>query len=89
MNKAEIINNIARVAKLTHSQAHASLCAFLKTATQVLKRGDKIKLVDFGTFTLNKRAMRTGRHPKDGSLITIPARKIVRFKASGKLLKIK
>ena len=87
MTKGELIEKMALGARLSQAQAHAALTAFLKTTSNALKKGDKVKLVDFGTFCVAKRAERKGRHPKDGSLITIEARKVVRFKPGGSLAK--
>jgi DNA-binding protein HU-beta len=50
-----------------------------------MKSGDKVTLVGFGTFSVSERAAREGRNPKSGETITIPAKKVVKFKAGSKL----
>jgi len=87
MNKGTLIEKIAKNSHLSLSQSRAALDVFLKTITQSLKKGEKVKLVDFGTFLISKRAERKGRHPKDGSEIIIAAKKVVRFRPGGALAK--
>ncbi len=89
MNKAELIAHIAEEAGITKTQANTSLDAFVDAVTKTLKKGDKVTLVGFGTFSVTKRAARNGRNPQTGEVIKIKARKVARFKAgkelSGKL----
>ncbi len=89
MNKAELIAVLADNAGLTKTQANATLDAFVDAVTKTLKKGDKVTLVGFGTFSVSKRAARTGRNPQTGEAIKIKAKKVARFKAgkelSGKL----
>jgi len=86
MNKGDLIDKIASESGITKIQAHSALKAFLNTTTHALKKGDKITLVGFGTFSTTKRAARTGRNPQTGKEIKIAARKVVKFRA-GKELK--
>ncbi|KAF0242982.1 MAG: DNA-binding protein HU-beta [Chitinophagaceae bacterium] len=89
MNKAELIAHLADDAGITKTQANATLDAFIDAVTKTLKKGDKVTLVGFGTFSVSKRAARTGRNPQTGETIKIKAKKVARFKAgkelSGKL----
>jgi len=89
MNKAELIAHIADNAEITKTQANAALDAFIEAVTKALKKGDKVTLVGFGTFSVSKRAARMGRNPQTGAAIKIKAKKVAKFKAgkelSGKL----
>jgi DNA-binding protein HU-beta len=89
MNKAELIAQIAEEAGITKTQANIALDSFVGSVTKTLKKGDKVTLVGFGTFSVSKRAARNGRNPQTGEVIKIKARKVARFKAgkelSGKL----
>ncbi len=86
MNKAELVEAIAKDAKITKSQAQDALDSFTKNVVKTLKKGNKVTLVGFGTFSTSKRAARTGRNPQTGKPIRIPARRVARF-APGKALK--
>jgi DNA-binding protein HU-beta len=89
MNKAELIATLAEEAGITKTQANTALDAFVDAVTKTLKKGDKVTLVGFGTFSVSKRAARNGRNPQTGDVIKIKARKVAKFKAgkelSGKL----
>lgn len=85
MNKAELVSKIAEDAGITKVQATAALDSFIEGVTKTLKSGKKLILVGFGTFSVSKRAARTGRNPKTGETIKIKARKVARFKASKEL----
>jgi DNA-binding protein HU-beta len=85
MNKAELITKIAEDAGITKTQANASLDAFVDAVTKTLKKGDKVTLVGFGTFSVSKRAARNGRNPQTGAVIKIKAKKVAKFKAGKEL----
>lgn len=85
MNKAELIDEIAKKTKQAKTQVKAVVDAFLDTVQSVLKKGDKLALPGFGTWYVAKRKQRTGRNPKTGEKITIPAGKVPRFKPGNKL----
>jgi DNA-binding protein HU-beta len=85
MNKAELVAKIAEGADITKTQANAALDSFTTTVQKVLKSGDKLTLVGFGTFSVSKRAARTGRNPQTGATIKIKAKKVARFKAGKEL----
>ena len=81
MNKAELIAQIADEAGITKTQANTAVDSFVDAVTKTLKKGDKVTLVGFGTFSVSKRAARNGRNPQTGEVIKIKARKVARFKA--------
>jgi DNA-binding protein HU-beta len=85
MNKAELIATIADEAGITKTQANTALDAFVDSVTKTLKKGDKVTLVGFGTFSVSKRAARNGRNPQTGEVIKIKARKVAKFKAGKEL----
>ncbi len=85
MNKAELIDAIASESKLTKADAQRALDAFMNVTSQTLKKGDKITLVGFGTFSVSQRAERTGRNPQTGKELKIAAKKVVKFKAGADL----
>ncbi|MEM7102299.1 MAG: HU family DNA-binding protein [Bacteroidota bacterium] len=80
MNKADLVNRIAEDAGLSKSQASDALNAVLDAVSGSLKKGDKVTLVGFGTFSISKRAARTGRNPQTGAAIQIAAKNVVKFK---------
>lgn len=81
MNKGQLIARISNDAKISKTHANAAIDAFINTTMGALKKGDKLVLVGFGTFTVSKRSARKGRNPKTGKALNIPARKVVKFKA--------
>ena len=80
MNKAELVARIAEDAGITKTQANASIDSFVDAVTKTLKKGEKVTLVGFGTFTVSKRLARNGRNPQTGETIKIKAKKVARFK---------
>ncbi|MGF7230785.1 HU family DNA-binding protein [Arachidicoccus sp.] len=66
---------------MTNTLANAALDSFTTTVQKTLKSGDKVTLVGFGTFSVSKRAARTGRNPQTGAPLKIKAKKVARFKA--------
>ena len=86
MTKAELITRIAGEVKISKASAERAVNAFTNSLTKALKKGDKLALTGFGTFSIAKRKARIGRNPQTGKEIKIPARKVVKFKA-GNLLK--
>lgn len=85
MNKGELIDAIAKDAKLTKVDAGNALNAFINNVSKSLKKGDSVQLIGFGTFSVSKRSARTGRNPQTGKEIKIAAKKVAKFKA-GKAL---
>jgi DNA-binding protein HU-beta len=87
MNKAELIDAIAKDAGLTKADAKRALESFVGTTTKALKKGDRVALVGFGSFSVSKRAARKGRNPQTGAEIKIAAKKVVKFKPGADLQK--
>lgn len=86
MTKAELVDRMAKGSGMTKRAAETALESALKSIRDSLKKGKKVTLVGFGTFSVAKRAARNGRNPQTGRVIRIPAAKVPRFKA-GKNLK--
>ena len=87
MNKAELIEAMAAEAKISKAGAKRALDALVNNTTKALKKGDRVALVGFGTFSVSKRAARKGRNPQTGKEIKIAAKKVVKFKAGADLSK--
>ena len=87
MTKAELVAKVAKDAKITKATAGKSLDAVIEGITKALKKGDRVTLVGFGTFSVSKRKARTGRNPQTGKPIKIAARKVAKFKAGSELRK--
>jgi len=85
MNKGELVDAIASEAKVTKADAQRALEAFMNVTAKSLKKGEKVTLVGFGTFSVAKRAARIGRNPQTGSEIKIAAKKVAKFKAGAEL----
>ena len=87
MNKAELVKVIAEKAGMTKVDAKKAIEAFMEASADALKKGERISLVGFGTFSTCKHPARKGRNPKTGAEITIPEKTVVKFKAGAELLK--
>ena len=89
MNKAELIDSIAKKSGLTQTESKRALDAFIDSTHDALKskKDGRVALVGFGSFQVKKRAARTGRNPKTKAAIKIPAKHVVRFKAGSDLAK--
>jgi len=85
MTKAELIASIAKDAKITKAAAEKALNSFTNSVTKALKKGDKLTLTGFGTFMVARRKARSGRNPRTGKEIRIPATKVAKFKPGNKL----
>jgi DNA-binding protein HU-beta len=85
MNKAELVAKLADDAGISKTQANATLDSFIEAVTKTLKGGGKVTLVGFGTFSVSKRAARTGRNPQTGATIKIKAKRVAKFKAGKEL----
>jgi len=81
MNKEQLIDKLATDAKITKVAARAVLASFIEAVKKTVKKGDKLGLVGFGTFSSGKRKARTGRNPQTGATIKIAAKKTIKFKA--------
>jgi len=81
MTREELIAQIAKDVNTTKVAAKAALDSVLASITKALKKGGRVSLVGFGTFSVSKRNARMGRNPRTGAEIKIAARKVARFKA--------
>ena len=86
MNKTELIDAVAEGADISKAAATRAVDTMLDSISKSLAKGDQVTLVGFGTFSVKERAARTGRNPRTGEPIDIPAAKVPGFKA-GKALK--
>ncbi len=86
MTKADLVAKIAGKASMTKAGAERALNAFLEAVQEVLVKEGKLTLTGFGTFSVESRKARTGRNPRTGAAIKIPASKVVKFRP-GKNLK--
>ena len=86
MTKAELIAQMANSARISKVAATKAMGSFLSGVVGSLKKGRKVSLVGFGTFTTSKRRARMGRNPQTGAEIKIPAMRVPKFSA-GKALK--
>ncbi len=87
MNKSELVDAIAGSAKITKADAQRALEGFIEATSKALKKGDRVALVGFGSFSVAKRNARTGRNPQTGKTIQIKAKKVAKFKAGTELAK--
>jgi len=86
VNKSELIDAVAEGADISKAAAARAVDAMMGAVSDSLKKGDQVNLIGFGTFLIRERAARTGRNPRTGETINIPASKVPSFKA-GKALK--
>ena len=87
MNKGDLIEKIAGDAKLTKTQATDAFNSVIGNVTVALKKGQKVTIVGFGTFSVSKRKARTGRNPQTGAPIKIAAKKVPKFTPGSELKK--
>lgn len=80
MNKAELIGSIADKSGLSKAEAGKALDAFVSSISDALKGGDRVSLVGFGSFSVDRRDARMGRNPRTGEEIQIAAKNVVKFK---------
>jgi len=85
MNKAQLANEIANKTKLSKAKSLETLNATFETIRSSLKKGQRVQLVGFGTFSVKQRKARLGRNPKTGEQIQIKARKVPAFHAGAEL----
>lgn len=86
MQKSDLVEKIADESGISKAAADRALNSLLSNVTKELKKGGRVSLVGFGTFSISKRAARTGRNPQTGETIKIKATKVPKFSA-GKGLK--
>jgi DNA-binding protein HU-beta len=79
MNKADLIDKIAASTGISKSHSATAIDTMIDGVTAALKKGDRVTLVGFGTFSVSQRKARNGRNPQTGSVIKIAARKVAKF----------
>jgi DNA-binding protein HU-beta len=85
MNKTELIDAMAEDAGITKAAAKKALESFLNNVEGSLKKGNRVSLVGFGSWSVSKREAREGRNPQTGKAIKIAAKNVVKFKAGTEL----
>jgi DNA-binding protein HU-beta len=85
MNKSDLIDAMAADAGISKAAAKAALDSLTSNVTNALKGGGRVSLVGWGTWSVSKRAARTGRNPQTGKTIQIAAKNVVKFKAGAGL----
>lgn len=85
MNKAELIEAVAKSTKNSKASVEETLNALMAAVQSSLAKGDNVQLIGFGTFAVEQRAARVGRNPATGKELKIPAKKVVKFKVGSKM----
>jgi len=88
MRKPELIDELAKAAGLTKEESAMVVETVFECITGALVRGEKVELRGFGRFRVRQHRSRTGRNPKVGTAVYVPAKKVPRFKASKRLQKL-
>ena len=87
MNKSDLINEVANTTGLTKAKSSEAIDAVINAIEGSLAKGEKVTLIGFGSFETTKRTERTGRNPKTGEEIKIPAKTVAKFKPGANLTK--
>lgn len=87
MNKTDLIDGMAENAGISKAAAKKALESFLENVEKSLKKGNRVSMVGFGSWSVSKRAAREGRNPQTGKTIKIAAKNVVKFKAGADLQK--
>jgi DNA-binding protein HU-beta len=85
MNKAELVDAVAKMTQHSKVQTEEMFDAFMAVVQNALMSGNNVQMMGFGTFMVQERAARLGRNPATGQEMTIPAKKVVKFKVSTKM----
>ncbi len=85
MTKAELVDTVSRASELTRKHSEVIVEAVFTSIMDALQKGDKIELRGFGSFRLRKRGSRTGRNPKTGVGVHVPAKRVPYFKPGKEL----
>lgn len=85
MTKAELVDEVARTSDLTRKHSEVIVDAVFSSIIRALQKGDKIELRGFGSFRLRRRGSRTGRNPKTGAGVMVPAKSVPHFKPGKEL----
>jgi nucleoid DNA-binding protein len=87
MNKADLIDRIAASCEISKAQAAGAIDTTVDSITASLKKGDRVALIGFGTFSVSQRKARNGRNPQTGATIKIAARRVAKFTPGAELKK--
>jgi DNA-binding protein HU-beta len=86
MGKLELINNIAKKMNVSKAEAERFMDAYMESVKEALLKEEEVKLIGFGTFSVQEKAATTARNPRNPKeTIEVPAKKVVKFKLSKKL----
>ena len=85
MTKAQLIDEVARVADLSRKHSELIIDIFFQSIVSALEKGEKIELRGFGSFRIRQRNARQGRNPKTGETVSVPAKRIPYFKPGREL----
>ena len=85
MNKAELVEKIAKQAKLSKRESEDALNALVNTIQKGLKKKQDVRVAGLGSFTTQKRAARQGRNPQTGQSMKIPSKIVPKFRPASKL----
>ena len=87
MNKADLVDKIAGACEISKAQATTAIDTAVDSITSALRKGDRVALIGFGTFSVSQRKARNGRNPQTGATIKIAARKVAKFSPGAELKK--
>jgi DNA-binding protein HU-beta len=87
MNKADLVDKIAGACDISKAQATTAIDTAVDSITASLRKGDRVALIGFGTFSVSQRKARNGRNPQTGATIKIAARKVAKFTPGAELKK--
>ncbi len=85
MTKAELIDELSKVCKLTKRESETIVETVFDSITEALARGDKVELRGFGSFRIRQRRARRGRNPKTGTMVGVPPKRVPFFKVGKRL----
>lgn len=87
MNKADLVEKVARDANITKKAAARAVDSILDGISSSLQKGKRVTLVGFGSFEVRRRAPRRARNPRTGTIINVPAKKVPKFRPGAELRK--
>jgi len=85
VTKAELVDEVAKIYDVTRKHSEVIVEAVFSSIIDALQKGDKIELRGFGSFRIRRRDSRTGRNPKTGAGVLVPAKKVPHFKPGKEL----
>jgi DNA-binding protein HU-beta len=88
LNKTQLVGTVATEAGLTRAEAEKAIKSAFGAIKEELSKGGNVTLIGFGTFSILERAARTGKNPRTGESIKIPARKVARFRPGKALVEV-